>query len=39
VSHGGPDEQPEKLFDGSVFDPKGDAEAYAHSFRVHSLKG
>ena len=39
VSHGGPDEKPEKLFDGSVFDPKADAEAYAHSFRVHSLKG
>jgi nitrate/nitrite transport system substrate-binding protein len=39
VKHGGPDEQTEKLFDGSVFDPKADGETYARSFRVHSLKG
>jgi nitrate/nitrite transport system substrate-binding protein len=37
--HGGPSDKPEKLFDGSVFDPKGDPEAYAASFAVKSLKG
>jgi nitrate/nitrite transport system ATP-binding protein len=29
----------ETLFDGSVFDPKGDMEAYAASFAVKTLKG
>ena len=33
------DDTPETLFDGSVFDPKGDLEAYAKSFAIHSLKG
>lgn len=37
--HGGLDERPEKLFDGSVFDPKGDLEGYAASSPVKSLKG
>jgi nitrate/nitrite transport system substrate-binding protein len=36
--HGGLDETPETLFDGSKFDPKGDLEAYAASFAVKSLK-
>jgi nitrate/nitrite transport system substrate-binding protein len=38
-AHGGLDERPEKLFDGSVFDPKGDLEGYAASAPVKSLKG
>ncbi|HLP01803.1 MAG TPA: CmpA/NrtA family ABC transporter substrate-binding protein [Opitutaceae bacterium] len=33
------DNAPERLFDGSVFDPAGDLEAYARSFVVHSRKG
>ena len=37
-SHGGADDKPETLFDGSVFDPKADPEAYAASFAIHSLK-
>jgi len=37
--HGGPSDKPEKLFDGSVFDPKADMEAYAASFAVKSIKG
>jgi nitrate/nitrite transport system substrate-binding protein len=28
---------PETLFDGVVFDPKGDLEAYAKGFSVHSI--
>jgi nitrate/nitrite transport system substrate-binding protein len=39
VKHGGPNEEVEKLFDGSVFDPKADGETYARSFAVHSIKG
>lgn len=37
--HGGPSDEKETLFDGSVFDPKGDMEAYAASFAVKTLKG
>lgn len=37
-THGGADSKPESLFDGSVFDPKGDLEAYAASFAIKSLK-
>lgn len=33
------DNTPSTLFDGSVFDPAGDIEAYARSFAVHSVKG
>jgi nitrate/nitrite transport system substrate-binding protein len=35
--HLGPDDAPETLFDGSAFDPRA-PEAYAASFRVHSMK-
>jgi nitrate/nitrite transport system substrate-binding protein len=37
--HGGLSDKPEQLFDGSLFDPKGDPEAYAASFAVKSIKG
>jgi nitrate/nitrite transport system substrate-binding protein len=37
--HGGADEKPETFFDGKVFDPQGDLEAYAASFGVKSFKG
>lgn len=37
-SHGGADSSSESLFDGSVFDPSGDMEAYAASFAIHSIK-
>jgi nitrate/nitrite transport system substrate-binding protein len=37
--HGGADASPETLFDGSVFDPAGDMEAYAASFAIKSIKG
>ncbi len=37
-THGGADDKPETLFDGSVFDPKADLETYAASFAIHSLK-
>jgi nitrate/nitrite transport system substrate-binding protein len=33
------DNTPEKFFDGKVFDPAGDIEAYVKSFAVNSLKG
>lgn len=36
--HGGPNMEPETLFDGVTFDPK-DPEKYATSFAVHSMKG
>jgi nitrate/nitrite transport system substrate-binding protein len=36
---GAPDEGAETLFDGVIFDPKGDLEAYATGFAVKSLKG
>lgn len=38
VDPGAPSETPETLFDGKTFDPKGDLEAYAASFEVHSMK-
>jgi nitrate/nitrite transport system substrate-binding protein len=38
-AHGGPSDASENLFDGSVFDPKGDLEAYATGFAVKTLKG
>jgi len=38
-THGGLDNKPESLFDGSKFDPAGDMEAYAKSFSVSTLKG
>ncbi len=37
--HGGENNDPETLFDGVKFDPKGDLEAYAKGFAVHNLKG
>jgi nitrate/nitrite transport system substrate-binding protein len=37
-THGGANNAPETLFDGTVFDP-AKAEAYARSFAVHTLKG
>ena len=37
-AHGGRSDEPETLFDGTVFDPK-DPEAYAKAFPVNSLKG
>jgi nitrate/nitrite transport system substrate-binding protein len=38
-AHGGSDSSSETLFDGSVFDPTGDLEAYAASFAIKSIKG
>jgi nitrate/nitrite transport system substrate-binding protein len=38
-AHGGLSLEPEKFFDGSVFDPEGDMEAYAASFAVKTPKG
>ncbi|MFT4176004.1 MAG: CmpA/NrtA family ABC transporter substrate-binding protein [Luteolibacter sp.] len=38
-SHSGLDNAAETLFDGSVFDPSGDMEAYASSFAMKTLKG
>lgn len=38
-AHGGRDDKPETLFDGKVYDPQGDLEAYAASFEVKSPKG
>ena len=37
--HGGRNDDAETLFDGVKFDPKGDLEAYAKGFAIHSLKG
>jgi len=37
--HGGENNDPETLFDGVTFDPKGDLEAYAKGFKVNSVKG
>lgn len=37
-AHGGADEKPETLFDGKIFDPKSDLDAYASSFDVKSIK-
>ncbi len=38
-THGGLNDSSEKLFDGSVFDPNADLEAYASSFAVKTLNG
>lgn len=38
-THGGASTAKESFFDGSVFDPTGDLEAYAASFAVKTLKG
>jgi nitrate/nitrite transport system substrate-binding protein len=38
VTHGGRNDEPETLFDGTTFDPK-DPEAYAAGFAVKNLKG
>ena len=38
-THGGASMEKETFFDGGVFDPKGDLEAYAKSFAVKTLKG
>ena len=37
--HAGENNDPETLFDGTKFDPKGDLEAYAKGFAVNNLKG
>ena len=37
-AHGGADTKPETFFDGGVFDPAGNLEAYAAGFPVKSLK-
>jgi nitrate/nitrite transport system substrate-binding protein len=37
-AHGGLDEKPETFFDGKIFDPKADLEAYAASFAVKAVK-
>ena len=37
VSHGGASDAPETFFDGVVFDPKADLEAYAKAFAVNSI--
>ena len=36
-AHGGPSSEPEKFFDGGIFDP-ADPEKYATSFAINSLK-
>lgn len=36
--HGGSSDEGWSLFDGVKFDPKGDLEAYARGFAVHSVK-
>jgi nitrate/nitrite transport system substrate-binding protein len=38
-AHAGQSDASETFFDGVVFDPKGDAEAYASGFAVKNLKG
>ncbi|HWX18909.1 MAG TPA: CmpA/NrtA family ABC transporter substrate-binding protein [Candidatus Binatia bacterium] len=38
-AHGGENNDPETLFDGVAFDPKGDLEGYAKGFAVNNLKG
>ena len=38
-AHGGASMEKETLFDGSVFDPAGDMEAYVASFAIKALKG
>ena len=37
--HGGENNDPETLFDGVTFDPKGDLEAYARSFPTNNIRG
>ncbi len=38
-AHGGASDSEEKFFDGTVFDPKGDLDAFATSFAIKTLKG
>jgi nitrate/nitrite transport system substrate-binding protein len=38
-THGGASMEKDTLFDGTVFDPTGDMEAYAKSFAIKTLKG
>jgi len=38
-AHGGASNETETLFDGVVFDPAGDLEAYAKGFAVHNARG
>lgn len=38
-AHGGADNGKETFFDGAVFDPAGDLEAYAKGFAINSVKG
>lgn len=38
-THGGLNNAPEKFFDGTVFDPGADLDAFAKSFPIHSIKG
>jgi nitrate/nitrite transport system substrate-binding protein len=38
-AHGGANNDKETLFDGAIFDPAGDLEAYAKSFAVNNVKG
>jgi nitrate/nitrite transport system substrate-binding protein len=38
-AHGGADISAETLFDGVIFDPTADLEAYAASFAVKTIKG
>ncbi|MFN0127460.1 MAG: CmpA/NrtA family ABC transporter substrate-binding protein [Verrucomicrobiales bacterium] len=38
-AHAGSSDAPETLFDNVIFDPKGDLEAYATGFKVHTIKG
>jgi nitrate/nitrite transport system substrate-binding protein len=38
-AHGGVNNEKETFFDGGVFDPTEDLDAYARSFEVKNLKG
>jgi nitrate/nitrite transport system substrate-binding protein len=38
-AHIGLNNEPETFFDGKVFDPANDLEAYAKSFPVNNIKG
>jgi hypothetical protein len=38
-AHGGENNESETPFDGVVFDPKGDLEAYVKGFAIKNVKG